>query len=133
MLTRYSRSHAVSRSPPSDFTGYRQSACTRIPQSLHPPVPAADGPEPIRAGRLLYSTGISTAAGHSPTWRIETSLPTEPALLAVHSKLMRFLKDVKLSDLVLPGLRIDVPVEMVRRKNPETKPKNDVAALAAMT
>jgi len=56
----------------------------------------------------------------------------EPPLLAVHSKLMRFLKDVKLSDLVLPGRRIDVPVEMVgRRKNPETNPKTDVAALMA--
>jgi Rrf2 family protein len=49
-------------------------------------------------------------------------LPTEPALIAVHSKLMRFLRDVKLSDLVLPGRRIDVPVEMVRRKtNPKPK------------
>src|SRR3954469_1819187 len=44
------------------------------------------------------------------------SLPTEPPLLAVHSKLMRFLKDVKLSDLVLPGRRIDVPVEMLRKR-----------------
>jgi len=44
---------------------------------------------------------------------IDGTLPTEPPLLAVHSKLMRFLKDVKLSDLVIPGRRIDVPVEMV--------------------
>src|SRR6266550_1739598 len=65
---------------------------------------------------------------------IETTLPTEPPLLAVHSKLMRFLKDVKLSDLVLPGLRIDVPVEMVRRSRIEkTNPRIDVAALTAMT
>jgi Rrf2 family protein len=57
-------------------------------------------------------------------------LPTEPALLAVHSKLMRFLRDVKLSDLVLPGRRIDVPVEMVRRKTkPNSNAKVNVAPL----
>jgi Rrf2 family transcriptional regulator, cysteine metabolism repressor len=70
----------------------------------------------------------------------EASLPTEPPLLAVHSKLMRFLKDVKLSDLVLPGRRIDVPVEMVGRKrfekaNPngfeKANPNSDVAPLVA--
>ena len=62
----------------------------------------------------------------------QAHLPTEPPLLAVHSKLMRFLKDVKLSDLVLPGRRIDVPVEMVRRKLVEKpNPKNDVVALLA--
>ena len=45
-----------------------------------------------------------------------STLPTEPPLQAVHYKLMRFLQDVKLWDLVLPGRRIDVPVELVRRK-----------------
>jgi Rrf2 family protein len=56
----------------------------------------------------------------------------EPPLLAVHSKLMRFLKDVKLSDLVVPGRRIDVPIEMVgRKKNTETNPKCVVADLVA--
>src|SRR3954451_8961387 len=63
------------------------------------------------------------------------SLPTEPPLLAVHSKLMRFLKDVMLSDLVLPGRRIDVPSEMVRRmvdrRIEQTNPNNSVAAVAA--
>lgn len=61
---------------------------------------------------------------------LEPSLPTEPPLLAVHSKLMRFLKDVRLSDLVLPGRRIDVPVEMVGR---HSNPNFSVAALAATT
>src|SRR5436853_7340970 len=64
---------------------------------------------------------------------IETTLLTQPPLLAVHSKLMRFLKDVKLSDLVLPGFRIDVPVEMVRRSRIErANPKTGVATLVAM-
>jgi Rrf2 family protein len=56
-----------------------------------------------------------------------TPLPTEPPLLAVHSKLMRFLKDVKLSDLVLPGRRIDVPIEMLRYK---AKNSNQLASVA---
>jgi Rrf2 family protein len=59
----------------------------------------------------------------------EAHLPTEPPLLAVHSKLMRFLKDVKLSDLVLPGRRIDVPVEMVGRI--KANPKIGAVALLA--
>ncbi len=75
--------------------------------------------EPPESARLFRESG-------------ENALPTEPPLLAVHSKLMRFLKDVKLSDLVLPGRRIDVPVEMVgRKKNSETNSKNDVASLVA--
>lgn len=65
--------------------------------------------------------------------QIEPNLPTEPPLLAVHSKLMRFLKDVKLSDLVTPGRRIDVPVEMVRRRVEKTNPISNVAALSATT
>ena len=33
---------------------------------------------------------------------------------ALQYRLIRFLKDVKLSDLILPGRRIDVPLERVR-------------------
>lgn len=45
------------------------------------------------------------------------TVPTEAPLLAVHTKMMRFLKDVKISDLVYPGQRIDVPLEMVGGRN----------------
>src|SRR5207253_8170051 len=42
----------------------------------------------------------------------------EPAIhqpvVALQYKLIRFLHDVKLADLVMPGRRIDVPVELVR-------------------
>jgi Rrf2 family protein len=44
---------------------------------------------------------------------------------AFHHKLRQFLKAVKLSDLVLPGRRIDVPVESVstnRRATTKTNP-----------
>jgi len=37
--------------------------------------------------------------------------PVAAPIQALHYKLRRFLKDVKLSDLLLPGRRIDVPIE----------------------
>ena len=46
----------------------------------------------------------------------------ETSLLAVHGKLMRVLKDVKLSDLILPGHRIDVPVELVGLRKLKNEP-----------
>jgi Rrf2 family protein len=49
-------------------------------------------------------------------------LPTEGPLAAVQSKLMRFLKDVKLSDLIRPGHRIDVPVEQVGLRRIKNNP-----------
>jgi Rrf2 family protein len=38
---------------------------------------------------------------------------------ALHFKLMQFLHDVSLADLVLPGRRIDVPAEVLRRPRPQ--------------
>jgi len=35
-------------------------------------------------------------------------------IAALHFKLMRYLRDVTLADLVLPGRRIDVPVEVLK-------------------
>lgn len=40
-------------------------------------------------------------------------LPTEPSLLALHRKLEGFLRGIALSDVVIPGRRIDVPVEFI--------------------
>jgi Rrf2 family protein len=49
----------------------------------------------------------------------------EPAMhapvTALQYKLIGFLENVKLSDLVLPGRRIDVPVELVRVKDKQEK------------
>jgi DNA-binding IscR family transcriptional regulator len=39
---------------------------------------------------------------------------------AIHSKLMGFLHEVTLSDLVLPGRRIDVPLEALKNARPAT-------------
>ncbi len=46
---------------------------------------------------------------------LETASLQVGPVAALHMKLTRFLRDVKVSDLVLPGRRIDVPVERVRR------------------
>jgi Rrf2 family protein len=48
---------------------------------------------------------------------------------ALHYKLMQFLHDVALADLVMPGRRIDVPAESLRRSRP--KNVNQELALAA--
>ena len=68
-------------------------------------------------------------------YKINRSGPHGP-VHAFHHKLRQFLKTVKLSDLVLPGRRIDVPVEMVgSRRNGKTNPtastpQDEPAALA---
>jgi Rrf2 family protein len=62
-------------------------------------------------------------------YKIDTSGMHGP-VHAFHHKLRRFLKAVKLSDLVLPGRRIDVPVESVSsngRSRGKTKPTNPLA------
>ena len=46
-----------------------------------------------------------------PMGRVEIPATSCSAPVALQYQLVRFLKDVKLSDLVLPGRRIDVPAE----------------------
>ena len=43
--------------------------------------------------------------------KLNRSEPTAAPAVALQYKLVQFLKDVKLSDLVMPGRRIDVPAE----------------------
>ena len=65
---------------------------------------------------VLNAMDTSEAIGEGREWFREASL------LAVHGKLMRVLKEVKLSDLILPGHRIDVPVELVGRRKLKNEP-----------
>jgi Rrf2 family protein len=51
---------------------------------------------------------------------------------ALHYKLMQFLHDVSLADLVLPGRRIDVPAEMLRRAKRKTNPGHGAGTLVEM-
>lgn len=45
--------------------------------------------------------------------QVSDGCPVRQPLRALHLRLARFLKEVKLADLLVPGRRIDVPVEMV--------------------
>ena len=74
--------------------------------------PEANGGEPECCGRYKIDT-----AHHGPVH-------------AFHHKLRQFLRAVKLSDLVLPGRRIDVPVEMLSSRN-KTNPLSGVTLAAA--
>lgn len=49
---------------------------------------------------------------------------------ALHLRLVRFLQEVKVSDLVLPGRRIDVPLERVQRNIQKEKYRQHTLAYA---
>jgi Rrf2 family protein len=52
---------------------------------------------------------IAAVEDGNPTQRTHRHGPVQ----ALHYRLMKFLRDIKLSDLVVPGRRIDVPLELV--------------------
>jgi len=57
--------------------------------------------------------------GDSPAAKRE---PVAGPLAALRARMRRFLGDVRVSDLVLPGRRIDVPLEAVRFKTNKNEP-----------
>lgn len=84
------------------------------------PSPDANSREPACCGRYKISR-----SGHGPVH-------------AFHHKLRQFLRSVVLSDLVLPGRRIDVPVELVsmtRMSSDKTNPtpRKSHAAMSAVS
>jgi DNA-binding IscR family transcriptional regulator len=52
---------------------------------------------------------IAAVEDGNPTQRRHRHGPVQ----ALHYRLMKFLRDIKLSDLVVAGRRIDVPLELV--------------------
>jgi Rrf2 family protein len=66
------------------------------------------------------------------SWLGSESKPSPAPVLALQYRLIDYLDRVKVADLVLPGRRIEVPVERVRlrKTNPttswETKPESEV-------
>jgi Rrf2 family protein len=77
----------------------------------------ANGGEPACCGRYKISragNGQRHGQGHGPVH-------------AFHHKLRHFLRSVPLSDLVLPGRRIDVPVELVSMNRKEKGAKDNNA------
>lgn len=64
----------------------------------------------------LRQVSLQQLLGMLRTHRIDQGpLPADAPLLALQVKLEQALRDVKLSDLVIPGRRIDVPVGSVGR------------------
>jgi Rrf2 family protein len=45
--------------------------------------------------------------------RASRACPVQAPLKALNERLVRFLKEVKLSDIIYPGPRVDVPLELV--------------------
>ena len=89
---------------------------------------------PEVADATLYDVVVMTSGGSEPalTECCQSLMPHEPSceaapvscgvgqvcpvrqpLRALHHRLVRFLKDVKVVDLLKPGVRIDVPLESV--------------------
>jgi Rrf2 family protein len=53
--------------------------------------------------------------------------------VALQYRLIRFLRDVSLSDLVIPGRRIEVPLEMLSQRNRKPMAERRVEELAPVT
>jgi Rrf2 family protein len=53
--------------------------------------------------------------------------------LALQYRLIRFLREVPLSDLVIPGRRIEVPLELLSQRNRKQSPERRAVELASAT
>jgi Rrf2 family protein len=61
----------------------------------------------------LYDLIEAVEEDEDRTSPVVRRLSNQPPLRALQYKLMHFLKQIRLSDLVIPGQRIDVPVELI--------------------
>jgi Rrf2 family protein len=87
--------------------------------SLHELIQAIDG-DGMSAKALIEVHEDAAGHDHRP-------LSTRAAVHALNLRLVRFLKEVKLVDLIMPGRRIDVPVERLSRRASATAPAVAVA------
>ncbi|HWE95917.1 MAG TPA: Rrf2 family transcriptional regulator [Tepidisphaeraceae bacterium] len=64
----------------------------------------------------LYSLAemLESADGEAGGMDAEAGGAVHPPLVALHRRLLQFLRDVKISDVVRAGHRIDVPLQSVR-------------------
>jgi len=79
----------------------------------------------ILEGKVEAGCDHEDAADGSPAVR---SSAAHAPVQALHAKLMQFLHDVPVTDLVLPGRRIDVPSGALRRNRDRRQPMRDSAA-----
>ena len=73
----------------------------------------------LSLGRLI---AIVDGNGAAPAHVEPPRMSLQPPVQALQYKLVRVLHDVKVTDLVKPGRRIDVPWERVARKNNDKQP-----------
>ncbi|HWE95267.1 MAG TPA: Rrf2 family transcriptional regulator [Tepidisphaeraceae bacterium] len=107
--------HDVVRSLRGTKGGY-QLAVDPATVSLHELILALEGPV-----RLIECASEAEGCEHetldeADDCRVSGRCAVQAPLQALHFRLVRFLHDVKLADIILPGRRIDVPVEMIGRE-----------------
>ena len=76
-------------------------------------------------GCLEHDDSVVAAVAQLKSTRPE---PAHAPVRALHYRLERFLRDVKLSDLILPGRRIDVPLEAVAGRSKRTRAATEPVA-----
>jgi len=82
--------------------------------SLYDLIALLDGP--VRTIECTDHQGpeaAGSAAGDECDCRALPACPVQRPLKALHHRLVRFLREVRLADIILPGSRVDVPLEMV--------------------
>jgi Rrf2 family iron-sulfur cluster assembly transcriptional regulator len=77
--------------------------------SLHELIVMLEGP--VQTTECVTVIGEPDDAACS--CRVSRLCPVQGPLKALNDRLVRFLRDVKLADIILPGKRVDVPVERV--------------------
>jgi Rrf2 family protein len=77
--------------------------------SLHDLIVALEGP--VRMIACAPEPCEHHMVADADDCRVSGRCAVQAPLEALHYRLVHFLKDVKLADLILPGRRIDVPVE----------------------
>jgi Rrf2 family protein len=79
--------------------------------SLHKMIIALEGP--VRLIECANDNCEHETAAEAEECRVSGRCAVQAPLQALHHRLVRFLQDVTLADVILPGRRIDVPLERV--------------------
>jgi Rrf2 family protein len=66
-----------------------------------------------RDDRVHATTVASPESGSSCGCRVSRLCPVQAPLKALNDRLVRFLREVKLADIISPGRKVDVPLEMM--------------------
>jgi len=105
--------HDVLRSTRGTKGGY-QINIALDDMSLLQLIEVVEGPVYMTECIRLAQPVLEGEPAHDPIHcKVHETCPIQSPIQALHHRLVRFLDDVKLSHLLTPGKRIDVPVELV--------------------